>query len=352
MSRVADGCQIVSSRQIGDSDGADLYRSATIPAHPVAPIIPASPQAMPPSDRTPDPSSTPLGEWNADDSGEFPVVYPAETVFCRRCGETSEPVANCCPWCGLWLVGQPPTVAPIYSLDDEEPEDDWHTEAAEPEYALPVAAPPLIHPLVVVGVSYALLLGSLVLFLFVAVLRGVADEDELHAGLAIVEIADAILTVGALALVWRAAKQKLPEGTVGVAWLTAFPVLFALLCINIAYITFLRELFRPFGAPQPERLKLTLITVMLICVQPAIVEELFFRQMTLGVFRKSMNLHAAVWLTAGLFAFAHLTNPFGMPYLFLAGGLFGYARVYGGLPLAMTLHFLHNLAVVSYEALK
>lgn len=311
---------------------------------------------MPPHDRDSAPDADPplpaLGEWNADDSGEFPVVYPAETVFCNRCGEVSEPVANCCPWCGLWLVGEPPTVTPVYSLDDDEPEDDWHTDAAEEEYAVPVAAPPLIPPLVVVFVSYAVLLGSLILFLVVAVVRGVADEDELHAGLAIVEIADAILTVGALALVWRTAKQTLPQGTWGVTWLTAFPILFVLLCINIAYITFLRELFRPFGAPQPEKLKLTVVTVMLICVQPAIVEELFFRQMTLGVFRKSMNLHLAVWLTAGLFAFAHLTNPFGMPYLFLAGGVFGYARAYGGLTLAMVLHFLHNLAVVSYEALK
>ena len=38
--------------------------------------------------------------------------------------------------------------------------------------------------------------------------------------------------------------------------------------------------------------------------------------------------------------------------LFLAGGMFGYARAYGGLTLAMVMHFLHNLAVVAYEALK
>src|SRR5262249_38724607 len=81
-------------------------------------------------------------------------------------------------------------------------------------------------------------------------------------------------------------------------------------------------------------------------------EELFFRQMTLGVLRRSMNLHLAVWTTAGLFAFAHLTNPFGMPYLFLAGGLFGYARVFGGLPLAMVMHFIHNFVVIAYEAWK
>lgn len=309
---------------------------------------------MPPDDRDTAPDAYPLpalGQWEWDVSAPAPPVAHPRPVFCRRCGETSEPVANCCPWCAAWLVGERPVATPVYSLDDE-PEDDWHTAAAAYSSAVPVAAPPLLPPLVVVFVSYGLLLGSLVLFLIVAVLRGIADEDELHAGLAIVQAVDAILTVGALALVWRVAKQKLPDGTMALTWLTAFPVLFALLCLNVAYITFLRELIKPLGAPQPEQLKLTLVTVLLICVQPAIVEELFFRQMALGVFRRSMNLHFAVWATAGLFAFAHLTNPFGMPYLFLVGGVLGYARAYGGLTLAMVMHFVHNLAVVAYEALK
>ena len=99
-------------------------------------------------------------------------------------------------------------------------------------------------------------------------------------------------------------------------------------------------------------IQVTWITVLLICVQPAIVEELFFRQMTLGVLRRSMNVHAAVWVTGAMFALAHLGNPLGMPYLFLAGGVFGYARAYGGLPLAMLMHFVHNFAVIAYEAWK
>lgn len=308
------------------------------------------------SDRAPDSdlSLPAFGEPVADDSDLEPIVVPLEPVFCRRCGETSEPVANCCPWCGAWLVGDPPIVTPIYSLDDE-PEDDWHTRAADEaaeRYTPRRDAPPFLPPLVVVFLSYGLLLGSLVAFLVLAVIYQVSTQDDLHVGLAIVEIADAILTFAALGLVWKAAKQKLPRGTMGLTWVSAFPVLFALLCLNIAYITFLRELLRPFGAQQSEHLKLTLVTVLLVCVQPAIVEELFFRQMTLGVFRRSMNLHVAVWATAGLFAFAHLTNPFGMPYLFLAGGLFGYARAFGGLTLAMLLHFLHNFAVVAYESLQ
>jgi membrane protease YdiL (CAAX protease family) len=157
------------------------------------------------------------------------------------------------------------------------------------------------------------------------------------------------VTVAALAAVWKTARQEMPGGTVVVTWALAVPVMAVLLGINLAYITFLRELFRPFGAVQPQ-VQLTLMTVLLICVQPAIVEELFFRQMTLGVFRRSMGMNAAVWLTAGLFAFAHVGNPLGLPYLFLAGGVFGYARVYGGLTLVMIMHFVHNLAVVAYEA--
>ena len=316
---------------------------------------------MPPDERDHTDAIEPLpvlGEWVVDsdpDSTVIPVVYPepeAEPVFCRRCGETSPPVANCCPWCGAWIVGERPRATPIYSLDDAEPEDDWHTELAREEYAVPVAAPPLIPPLAVVFVSYGLLLASLIGFVVLAVIFQLTGEDEMHAGLALVELANALLTVGALALVWRQAKQRLPESTVALTWVVAVPVLFALLCLNITYITFLRELLRPFGTQQAVAIKVTFVTMMLICVQPAIVEELFFRQMTLGVFRRSMNLHLAVWLTAAMFALAHLGNPLGMPYLFLAGGVFGYARVYGGLSLAMVMHFVHNFAVIGYEAWK
>ncbi|QJW97509.1 CPBP family intramembrane glutamic endopeptidase [Frigoriglobus tundricola] len=292
-----------------------------------------------------------LAAWEVVEPAPGPA---ARAVFCRRCGETSEPVANCCPWCGAWLVGDPPVVAPVY-VPEDEPEDEWHTRAADAaaeRYAPRRGAAPLVPPLVVVFVSYGLLLGSLILFLVFAVLFGLTNEEDQHAGLAVVEAIDAVLAVAGLGLVWNTAKQKLPGGTMWLTWLTAFPVLFVLLCLNLAYITFLRELLRPLGAPEPQKMKLTLVTVLLVCAQPAIVEELFFRQMTLGVFRKSMNLHLAVWATAGLFAFAHLANPIGMPYLFLAGGAFGYARAFGGLTLAMVLHFVHNFAVVAYDALK
>jgi membrane protease YdiL (CAAX protease family) len=249
-------------------------------------------------------------------------------------------------------VGTPPRADPTEEDEDEEPEDDWHSDAARRNEVQRREPPPPVHPGLVVGVSYALLIGSFFLVSIMAAVEGVRSQEEAYGLLALVEILDAVLVVTALALVWRSARQKLPGGTRLLTWVTAFPVLCALLSLGIAYTTFLRELARSSGAPEPEQIPLTFVTVMLICVQPALVEELFFRQVVLGVFRKWMNLHAAVWITALMFAVAHINRPIIMPYLLLCGAAFGYARAFGGLSLAMVLHFVHNFVVIAHEAWK
>jgi membrane protease YdiL (CAAX protease family) len=306
---------------------------------------------MPADERDPQSDAPPAPARLPWEPGPVAVPEPAsspDAVFCRRCGETSVPVENCCPWCRAWLVGDPPSVAPVY--EDNGPEDDWHAELEERDFRPPPPKPSQAVPLAVVGVSYFLLLGSLVLFMFFAVVYQITGQEEMFKGLAVVEALDALLTVGALALVWKSARQVRAERTGLLAWLVAWPMLAALLAVNILFITYLRELFKPFGPVETEKIGVTWVTVLLICVQPAIVEELFFRQMVLGVLRKSLNVHLAVWLTAAMFAFAHLGNPIGMPYLFLAGAVFGYARVFGGLPLPMVMHFVHNFVVIAYAA--
>ncbi len=304
---------------------------------------------MPPHDfDRPTDLDAPMLDYDPD---AVPVVYPVRMLWCWRCGETAEPVAGRCPWCGTWTDGEPPPpprAKPVYELDDDEPESDWHAE--EVPYAIPVRRPYFIPPFVVVIVAYVLLLGSLIGCSVVAALRGVATEDDMQWAQALTEIVSTMLTLASLAMVWSAARQRVPEGTAVLAWASSLPVLGLLLCLNIAIFTFMRELLRPLGAVEPPRMKVDLATILLICVQPAIVEELFFRQMTLGVLRKSMNTHLAVWLTGAVFAGAHLGNILGMPYLFLVGAFLGYARVYGGLTLAMVLHFLHNFVVVAYDA--
>lgn len=322
---------------------------------------------MPPddTDRFPEPEPPALGDWGAEPAPPLdfdpenvpvvhPVVHPVKKVWCWRCGETAEPVAGRCPWCDTWTDGdrpKPRRARPVRARPVCDWDKDEDYEPAEPvKRAIPVRRPHLIPPLVIVSFAYFGLLASLVGCAIVAAVQGMTEGDDLLGAQAVAEVVTTSLTLVALALVWTASRQKLPEGTAGVTWLCAFPVLCVLLLMNLAFFTFLRELLKPFGAVEPERMKMTLVTVLLICVQPAIVEELFFRQMTLGVLRKSINVHLAIWLTAGVFAGAHLGNILGMPYLFLVGAFLGYARVYGGLTLAMILHFLHNFAVVAYDA--
>jgi len=314
---------------------------------PVAPPAPnpRPPRAVPvarPVPPAPEPDPQP-------EASPFPQI-----VGCPRCGEKVEPIENRCPWCSKWLVGRPPKPRPR-AEDEDEPADEpvWYGNTAAERVARRTAPARQFPPMAVVFVSYGLLLGSLIALAAYAVANSVTSQKELYGGMLAVGLFDAVLTVGALALVWTHAQQPSPgSARVVRMWLLALPVLGVLLFLNISYITLLRELFRPFGAAQAEKIDITFATVFLICVLPALMEEAFFRQLALGVFRRSMNLHAAVWLAAGLFALAHLANPLGMPYLFVAGAAFGYARAYGGLPLAMLMHFLHNLAVIGYEAWK
>jgi membrane protease YdiL (CAAX protease family) len=308
------------------------------PAPPVAASEPAAGAVVPPA--------VPVG-----------AVVHAEPVSCRRCGETARPVNNRCPWCGLWVVGPPPRARPVPRADDEdededvEPEDDWHTDAADGPAPRRRKPPPVTNPGLVVGISYVLLIGTLFLLSAMAGFQGVRTQHELFVLMALVEVLGAVLTAVALALTWRAARQPSAAGTRLLTWGLAVPALLALLGVGIAYVSYLRGLVRSFGVQaQGGEFEVTPFVVALVCVQPAVVEEVFFRQMMMGVFRRHLKLHGAVWLTAGLFAFAHLGRMLMMPYFVLCGAVLGYARAYGGLTLAILLHFLHNFAMIAYEA--
>jgi membrane protease YdiL (CAAX protease family) len=262
----------------------------------------------------------------------YEVVEDVLPVECWRCGLNDAPVRGKCRKCKA-KIG-PDT-------------DDWSEPSQKTASGEEVtASQSVVRAIVLYGVF---LLVSVIFggILFKAAHR--LSDEELLGLTAVMEVIDTIIAL--VGLVWIG-RQQLPDLSPGsrlTAWVVAVPVLLLLLCVNIVYANFLRDMLRP-GA-QPIAPPITALTIALICIQPALVEELFFRYVAFGAIYRATGLHTTVWITAVMFAGAHIYNPLGMPYLLLAGVVFGYARVWGGLALPMVLHFLHNLAVLVFEGI-
>jgi membrane protease YdiL (CAAX protease family) len=180
-----------------------------------------------------------------------------------------------------------------------------------------------------------------------------AVRQDLVRQMAVFEGLDTLIVVAGILVAGRPLARA-AGGDRLVAWLLSVPGFALLLGFNLAYHLTLRLLAEAVAPPEqvPEMIDITLghegwWAVLLVCVQPAVVEEVFFRYLLLGHLRSHMGKHAAVWLSAVVFGMAHLGNIPGWPVLICLGAGLGYARVYsGGLALPIALHFLHNLAVL------
>ena len=157
------------------------------------------------------------------------------------------------------------------------------------------------------------------------------------------EALDTVLVVASLCLIrihFRGFSRTFSQKTV--VWAVFFSLLVGLLLLNIAYHHFLRQIAPVVQFPRHPFGKGDIIWLwgLAICVQPAIVEELFFRYLSLGVLRSVTGVHTAVWVSATMFAMAHIYVPLSLPVLFCLGVALGYARVTsGGMILPMFMHF-------------
>ena len=132
-----------------------------------------------------------------------------------------------------------------------------------------------------------------------------------------------------------------------VTWLSAAPILVAMLAANWAY----HWLVRGHGETAPS-VGLTPLLWLACCVSPAIVEEYFYRYLALNSARQCLGTHSAVWLTSLMFATGHLHSPISMPFFLIAGATYGYVRILsGGLLLPILMHLLHNTAVFCIDFL-
>jgi membrane protease YdiL (CAAX protease family) len=163
-----------------------------------------------------------------------------------------------------------------------------------------------------------------------------------------VELIDTIVVAAALLVVRRPAvlsgERVRPLGAV---WVCAGLALAATLGANAAYHSVLRGLLGVTRQGDPLLAAGGPLVLVLYCLQPAVVEELFFRYVALDSLRGVMGLHAAVGVSSLMFGLAHVGVPLSIPMLALVGVPLAYARVAsGGLALPMLFHFLHNWIVL------
>jgi uncharacterized protein len=90
------------------------------------------------------------------------------------------------------------------------------------------------------------------------------------------------------------------------------------------------------------------MVVCVVCIQPAVIEEIAFRGVVLSGLRQSLSTREAVVVSAMLFMTLHLTFP-SFPHLFAIGLCLGYIRARSGsLYPCMLMHFIHNLLCTVY----
>jgi membrane protease YdiL (CAAX protease family) len=89
---------------------------------------------------------------------------------------------------------------------------------------------------------------------------------------------------------------------------------------------------------------------LVVCVQPAIFEELAFRGVIFGSLKKVLNTREVILVTALMFMILHL-NLIAFPFLFIIGLILGVLREKSqSLYPCILMHFTHNLLVILEEA--
>ncbi len=92
------------------------------------------------------------------------------------------------------------------------------------------------------------------------------------------------------------------------------------------------------------------IIVLLIAIQPAIIEELAFRGVIFGALRYALDDREVILVSSLMFMVIHLSVP-SFPHLLIIGLALGYLRSKtGSLYPCMLLHFTHNALVIASEA--
>jgi membrane protease YdiL (CAAX protease family) len=262
-------------------------------------------------------------------------IRPAAETACWRCGLQVPPEAATCPHCHARNASN---ISPVVLARSKTSSDDFGLLFGT--YAV----------LLVVGLVHALVIN------FTAVPRKQFDREaraNAFLQIIVVEAVDTVIVAVAI-LNWRRRESSrlpaLPQAGGITAWVVSVPLLGGLLLVNLGYHALLRELIHaPLLSDQLTR-HIDFLAIVAICLQPAIVEEVYCRWFALDCLRGPLGMDAAVWISATMFGFLHVAVLPSVPYLILLGAFLGYMRlVSGSLLLPMLLHFAHNFIVLIIE---
>lgn len=159
-----------------------------------------------------------------------------------------------------------------------------------------------------------------------------------------------IVTIYLMARDWNTIVEQLKQ--VGfnkrVAWIGLI-LLVPSLAINYGYHSILEEIYPLLeGDNYKSIIDSQLGLILVVCVSPAIFEEITFRGYIQTYFGRDFSPTKAIIISSVLFSVMHF-NFLSAPYLFLVGALLGWVRHRtGSLYPSMVIHFLHNLVVITF----
>ena len=253
--------------------------------------------------------------------GDEPAVLPSEVArprFCGRCGMALDLSGEGCRACAAT-----PVIAPVAAAAPARP--------VAPALAL-----------------YFVLLGSSL----VAILAILAGANAVDAEIATI-VLDALVV-----LIWcLPARKQVASALSSPAGMWWYPAALAgAVGTFIVATAALWGLGAMLGIEQLSLSKPLLDhglgwagVIVMVCVQPAIIEELAFRGIIFGSLRRALSANETIMVSACMFSILHLSIP-GIPHLLVIGLALGYLRSKSGsLYPGMVLHFTHNLLCVLSE---
>lgn len=173
-----------------------------------------------------------------------------------------------------------------------------------------------------------------------------ADDRSMLTAMSVIEALYSIIVIATWLLLRKLPGVPRPPVSQFIVWPVALIALVAALAANYGYHAFLISLGVRVLELAPKDPAYWPWWIATSCVQPAVIEELFFRGCTWKVLRPAMGLHATVLVSSVMFGMAHIGVALSIPVLMLVGVMLGYARAYSGtIWLPVVLHFLHNLVV-------